>query len=165
MKIKTLLLTIIVLLAVGTSFCFAEGNDKEKAARELLITYDDMRYATEAGITKVDYIRQYRELYTATQKAKETIDVDIYEKFDTTLKAYEDALIIWDSYGQVFKIKDINKRTNYPYPYISQSKHSDIFGQYQKEDVISYIFSEANIKEKDIKWFIDDKYKNSKEGE
>jgi hypothetical protein len=151
-NMKTRIFTLIFgLILILINVCFAEEN---QATNDLLSIYTDMRYSTEAGITKLEYFKQYRLLYSATQKAKDNIPADIYSKFLDTMRTYEDAKIIWNSYGQVFRLDELNSKLNNQYPNIKQKIRPDIFGQYEKDDIISFLFGEANTKEKELEKII-----------
>lgn len=128
----------------------AESQDK---TMELLDKYQDMRLSCEAGINKVDYEREYRDLYVATMKSEENIDKETYSKFHKILNYYDDAKTIWTISYDLCTQEDFDKLNN-KYPNISKEVYHDIFGGYGKIDVANYIVKIANTEEKQLEKFL-----------
>lgn len=57
--------------------------------------------------TKIDYDRQYSELYIATQKAKGKIPQETYDKFSSALKSYNNASIFQGKRYPVYYLSDV----------------------------------------------------------
>lgn len=142
---KTIVFTCLLMFVFGTSLSFATEDNPEMVTKDLLEKYQEMQYSTEAGITKVDYDRQYRDLYIATQKAQGKIPQETYDKFSGALKSYDNASTIWNAAGQVFKFKEIQQYLDNP-GHFRVSMVGDVFGRYYKSDIVQYLFREANDK-------------------
>jgi len=140
---RIVVITCLLMLCFGT--CIANATE----TTDLLEKYQEMQYSTEAGITKVDYDRQYRELYIATQKALDKIPKETYDKFSSALKSYNNASTIWNFSGQVFRFSEIKQYIEEP-GYFKVSMVNDVFGRYYKEDIVQYLFREANDKTKKL---------------
>lgn len=128
------------MLCFGTSVVNAAD-----VTADLLEKYQDMQYSTEAGITKVDYDRKYRELYIATQKAQGKIPQETYDKFSSALRSYDNASTIWNTPGQMFRFNEVKPYVDEP-EYFKVSMVNDVFGRYYKDDIVQYLFRESNDK-------------------
>ena len=81
---------------------------------DLLSKYQDMRLGCEAGINRLDYSRNYRELYVATRKQENTIDKETYDKFYGVLMYYKDINSVWNcnTISDTYKVKMESKIIN-----------------------------------------------------
>jgi hypothetical protein len=129
------------MLCLWTSVVYASDTT------DLLEKYQEMQYSTEAGITKVDYDRKYRELYIATQKAQGKIPQGTYDKFSSALKSYNNAAKFWNFEYEVYYFSDVKDYIENPTKF-KEDTAKDVFGRYDRDCVVAYFFGEANDKTK-----------------
>lgn len=128
--------------------CFGTSLANDVTA-DLLEKYQEMQYSTEAGITKGDYRKQYRELYIATQKAQGKIPQETYDKFSSALRSYNNAITVWDIQRHTFSFDDISSYIE-DHDRFKRDVSSNIWGQYDRGDIVIFLFTEGNTKVKKL---------------
>lgn len=147
------------MLVLGTSICSA-SDDQNKVTQDLLDKYQEMQYSVEAGITKVDYGRQYRELYIATQKAQGKIPQETYDKFLDAMKSYDNASTFWGKQYPVYYLSDVKGYVDDINRFKNEALR-DVMGRFYKDSVVSYILGEANDKTRALTKELQSKLKES----
>ena len=156
-KLTVLMLMFLFLLG---SVCFAENSK----SIELLDKYKDMRLSLEAGINRLDYQKQYREVYIATKKAQGLIPENEYTAFENTLDVYTDIGNAWDYQYQIYFPNEVKQIYKFKYPDIEQCAQRDGLGRYSKESIVRFLFSKACEKTTALESFIEKKDKESEAG-
>ena len=145
-RVFTLLLGLMLICSIAVA----------SPVDDLLSKYQDMRLGCEAGINRLDYSRNYRELYVATRKQENTIDKETYDKFMSVLSYYEDAKTMWEcDYDLIYK--DDRELLKNKYPTLRNDVYSDIFGNYGKTDMVNYIMKIADKRERELETMIQPK--------
>ena len=151
MKRIVVFMGLFMILLGGV--CFADNNK----STELIDKYKDMRFSLEAGINKLDYQRQYRELYIATKKANGLIPQNEYFAFETTLGIYADINDAWDYQYDLYYPNDVKKAYKPKYPDVDQRAERDGLGRYSKESIVRFLFTKATEKTIALEEFIEKK--------
>ena len=151
--LKKTLVTLGMCLMLMVSVVSAESHDK---TMELLDKYQDMRLSCEAGMNKVDYERKYRDLYIATMKLANTLDLESLGRFIRALECYEDAKDIWGYRNEWFYEQNLPQLHN-EYPKAKKEVYRDAVGQFYRPSYVEYVIGVANIFEKDLEEKIKEK--------
>lgn len=129
---------LVILGMLWTTSCFAD-------AKELILDYKDMTYETSAGISKTDYRRDFRKLYVSTKKQEASLSPTEIAEFNDIIGVYNEALFFWDNHYPNVGSKG-RKYLDDKYPTIKSHVSKNAWGDYDCNDVISFLWATARDK-------------------
>ena len=130
---------------------------------DLLSKYVDMRLSLDVGINRADYQRLYRELYIATKKSESQMPTEDYVMFNKAFVVYGDIATAWNAYGLVFYQRDFKNMFGDRYPEITSRVRCDLFGKYDKESILVFLFKQSDEPAKALEKYFADKAKETHE--
>jgi hypothetical protein len=139
--------TVVLMLLLSVSLCLASAPTDLST---VLDKYQDISLKFEAGMSYIDYSREYQQLYVDTKKLTNN-HPEYKDDLEKLLSFYTDVKYLWSIYlDDVDSISSGSKvyqkfNTNYPNLFNSINTYKSTNGSYWKTmDMIHELINQAN---------------------